>query len=242
MSKFNSFQFKAQQRFHQGFTTMLSYTWSRTIDTSSGWFDAEGGIGGRPVQNFWDIDDARALSAYDIPHILTWASIWELPFGQGKRWLSNGGAASWLLGNWQLSWMLLARSGQPMAITAGGDPANLGFSNYARADLVGDPELDAPTPDKWFNTAAFAAPVNAFGSSPRSVVRAPSFWNVDLSVQKNVAVSRGMQLQLRVEAFNVFNNINDGNPNVDITNANFGRITSMAGRPRMIQFGVRFVY
>jgi len=77
---------------------------------------------------------------------------------------------------------------------------------------------------------------------PRSVTRAPSFWNVDLSVQKNVAVSRGMQLQLRVEAFNVFNNINDGNPNVDITNANFGRITTMAGRPRMIQFGVRFVY
>ena len=138
--------------------------------------------------------------------------------------------------------MLLARSGQPMAITAGGDPANLGFSNYARADLVGEPELDQPTPDKWFNTAAFAAPVNAFGSSPRSVVRAPSFWNVDLSVQKNVSVGRGMQLQLRAEAFNVFNNINDGNPNVDITNANFGRITSMSGRPRMIQFGVRFVY
>jgi outer membrane receptor protein involved in Fe transport len=241
MSKFNSLQLKAQQRFHQGFTTMLSYTWSRTIDTSSGWFDAEGGIGGRPVQNFWDIDSARAVSAYDIPHILTWASTWELPFGQGKRWLSNG-AASALLGNWQVSWMLLARSGQPMAITAGGDPANLGFSNYARADLVGDPELDEPTPDKWFNTAAFAAPVNAFGNSPRSVVRAPGFWNVDLSVQKNVLLGRGMQLQLRAEAFNLFNNINDGNPNVDITNANFGRITSMAGRPRMIQFGVRFVY
>jgi outer membrane receptor protein involved in Fe transport len=242
MSKYNSFQLKAQQRFAKGFTSMLSYTFSRTIDTSSGWFDAEGGIGGRPVQNYWDIDDARATSAYDIPHILTWASTWELPFGQGQRWLSDGGAASWILGNWQVSWMLLARSGQPMAITAGGDPANLGISNYARADLVGDPELSDPTPDRWFNTAAFAAPVNAFGNSPRSVVRAPSFWNVDLSLQKNVPLGGARQLQLRVEAFNVFNTINDGNPNVDITNANFGRITSMSGRPRMIQFGARFVY
>jgi outer membrane receptor protein involved in Fe transport len=241
MSKYNALQVKAQQRFAKGFTTLLSYTWSHSVDTSSGWFDAEGGIGGRPVQNFWDIDDARATAAYDIPHILTWASTWELPFGQGKRWLTDG-AASKVLGNWQVSWILLARSGQPMAVTAGGDPANLGFSNYARADLVGDPELDDPTPDKWFNTAAFAAPVNAFGNSPRSLLRAPSFWNVDLSLQKNVPLGRSKQLQLRVEAFNVFNVINDGNPNVDITNANFGRITSMTSRPRMIQFGARFVY
>ena len=229
MSNYNALQVKVQQRFAKGFTTLLSYTWSHSEDTSSGWFDAEGGIGGRPVQNYWDIDDARATSAYDIPHILTWASTWELPFGQGKRWLSDG-FASRILGNWQVSWILLARSGQPMAVTAGGDPANLGFSNYSRADLVGDPELSDPSPDRWFNTAAFAAPVNAFGSSDRSLIRAPSFWNVDLSVQKNVLLGRGMQLQLRAEAFNVFNTINDGNPNVDITNANFGRITSMSGR------------
>ena len=241
MSRYNAFQLKAQQRFAEGFTSMLSYTWSRTVDTSSGWFDAEGGIGGRPVQNYWDIDDARGTSSYDIPHILTWASVWELPFGRGKRWL-NDGTASWILGNWQVSWMLLARSGQPMTVTAGGDPANLGFSNYSRADLVGDPGLDDPTADMWFNTAAFAAPVNAFGNSDRNILRAPSFWNVDLTLQKNIPLGRGRQLELRAEAFNVFNHINDGNPNVDITNANFGRITGMASRPRQVQFGLRFVY
>jgi hypothetical protein len=57
-----------------------------------------------------------------------------------------------------------------------------------------------------------------------------------------VPLGGARQLQLRVEAFNVFNTINDGNPNVDITNANFGRITTMSGRSRMIQFGARFVY
>jgi hypothetical protein len=241
MSKYNAFQLKVQQRFSQGFTSMLSYTWSQTIDTSSGWFDAEGGIGGRPVQNYWDKGDARALSSYDIPHILTWASIWELPFGRGKRWL-NEGAASWILGNWQVSWMLLARSGQPMTVTAGGDPANLGFSNYSRADLAGDPNLDNPTADKWFNTDAFKAPVNAFGNSDRNILRAPSYWNVDFTLQKNIPMGGGRQLELRMEAFNVFNHVNDGNPNVDITNANFGKITGMNGRARQIQFGVRLAY
>jgi hypothetical protein len=241
MSRYNAFQLKAQQRFSRGFTSMLSYTWSRTVDTSSGWFDAEGGIGGRPVQNYWDIDDARATSSYDIPHILTWASIWELPFGRGRSRL-NEGALSWILGNWQVSWMLLARSGQPMTVTAGGDPANLGFSNYSRADLVGDPNVDSPSADMWFNTAAFATPVNAFGNSDRNILRAPSYWNVDLTLQKNIPLGSGRQLELRMEAFNVFNRINDGNPTVDLTSANFGKITGMNGRPRQIQFGLRLVY
>ncbi len=244
MSKYNAFQLKLQQRFSEGLSSLLSYTYSRSIDTSSGWFAAENGIGGGAVvQNYWDIDDARGLSAYDIPHILTWATIWELPFGRGKRWLTQG-PASWIFGNWQLNWMLLARSGQPMTITATGDPANLGFNGYSRASLVAgvDPHLSNPTPGEWFNTEAFVAPVNAFGDSPRSVLRAPSFWNVDLGVQKNVRLARDSELQIRLEAFNVFNHVNEGNPNTEVGNANFGRITSMASRPRQLQLGVRLAF
>ena len=241
MSRYNALQFKLQQRFSEGLTSMLSYTWSRTVDTSSGWFDAENGIGGRPVQNYWNINDAKGTSAYDIPHILSWAGSWELPVGRGKRWLTSG-AASWVLGNWQLSWWVLARSGQPMTVTAGGDPANMGYTNYARADRVGDPHLDKPTPAKWFNTAAFATPVNAFGNSPKNSLRAPGFWNADMVLQKNIPFGQGRELQCRVEAFNVLNHINQGNPNVDITNVNYGKITSMSGRPRQLQLGVRFVF
>jgi len=241
MSKYNAFQFKAQQRFSENLSSILSYTWSRTIDTSSGWFDAENGIGGRPVQNYWDIDDARGTSSYDIPHIVTWATIWELPFGRGKRWL-NEGSASWILGNWQLNWMLLARSGQPVTVVAGGDPANLGFTNYSRADLVGDPNMDNPTADRWFNVDAFRAPVNAFGNSERNLLRAPAFWNVDLGVQKNIPIGNDRELQLRVEAFNVFNHINMGNPDSNLASVNVGRITGMSGRPRQIQFGMRVVF
>jgi hypothetical protein len=242
MSKYNALQVKVQRRFAAGFSSTVSYTLSRSIDTASGWFDAEGGIGSAgSVQNYWDIDSNRTVSAYDVPHILTWATIWELPFGRGKRWLTEG-PASWLLGNWQVNWILLARSGQPMTVTVGGDPANLGFSGYARADLVGDPTLANPTADQWFNTDAFAVPVNHFGTSGRGMLRAPAFWNVDMSLQKNVPFGKTGEVQLRLEAFNVFNHINEGNPNTAVDNVNFGTITSMSSRPRQLQIGVRLVF
>jgi hypothetical protein len=244
MSKYNAVQLKVQHRFSRDLSSLLSYTFSRSEDTSSGWFGVENGIGGgATVQNYHDIDDARGLSGYDIPHILTWATIWELPVGRGKRWL-NEGPASWILGNWQLNWMLMARSGQPLTITAPGDPANLGHSNYSRANLVAgqDPNLDNPTPARWFNTAAFAAPVNSFGNTERGILRAPSFWNVDMGLQKNIPAGKGREVQIRLEAFNVFNHINDGNPNTDISNANFGRITGMSSRARQLQLGVRMAF
>jgi hypothetical protein len=244
MSKYNAFEFKAQQRYSQGLSSMLSYTYSRSIDTSSGWFAAENGIGGGgAVQNYWDIDDARAVSSYDIPHLLTWGTVWEVPAGAGKRWLTRG-PASWILGGWQMNWMLLARSGQPMTVTVGGDPANLGFSGYARPNAVQgvDPVLDNPTVDKYFNPAAYAAPVNSFGNVKRNSLRAPAYWNVDLGLQKNIPLTRGARLEIRAEAFNVFNHINWGNPNTAIDNVNVGRITSMSGRPRQFQLGGRLTF
>ena len=73
----------------------------------------------------------------------------------------NDGWLSWVLGDWQLNWMLLARSGQPFNVTADGDPANVGFTGYSRANVVGDPNENAGTVDRWINPAAFAIPVNS---------------------------------------------------------------------------------
>ena len=244
MSKYNSLQLRAQRRFSGDIASNVSYTFSRSEDTSSGWFNVENGIGGGAggVQNFWDIDSNRGISGYDIPHIFTWSTVWELPVGRGKKWLSDG-AMSYVLGNWQFNWMLLARSGQPFTVTVDGDPANIGQTNYARANLVGNPEIDNPTAERWFDTTAFAAPVNAFGDSGRNILRAPGYWTVDLGLQKNIPFGNTRSLQIRVEAFNAFNHINLGNPGVALNApAAFGRITSMSGRPRQIQFGGRLLF
>ena len=243
MSKYNALQFKAQQRFSNGVSSMFSYTFSRSIDTSSGWFNAEGGIGGgATVQNFHDIEGNKAISSYDVPHIVTWAGIFELPFGSGKPYLTDG-AASAIFGGWQVSTFLIARTGQPFTPTVGGDPANLGHTGYARPNLVGDPEVDNPTAERWFNPQAFAIPVNSFGNAGRNILRAPGFWNVDLGIQRNIRTGAGKNLMFRLEAFNVFNNINLGNPAVAIDNpATVGRITGMNGTPRQLQISVRFSY
>jgi hypothetical protein len=242
MANYHALQAKLQHRFSNGLATVVSYTWSRSEDTSSGWFNAENGIGGGAgVQNYHDIDAARAVSSYDVPHLLTWAGVWELPLGRAKPWL-NEGAASWILGDWQFNWNVIARSGQPFTPTVGGDPANLGFSGYAQPNLVGDAELSDPTDEQWFNVDAFEAPANQFGNAGRNILRAPAFWNADFGLQKNVPLGQGRQLQLKVEAFNVFNHINLGDPDVAIDEPTAGLITSMSGRPRQLQFGLRFAF
>jgi hypothetical protein len=236
-ANYHALQFKIQRRFAGGLATNLSYTLSRAKDTSSGWFNTENGVGGNAAaQNFHDIDAAYGLAGYDVPHILTWGGIWELPVGPKE------GGLSWLVGNWQLNWNLLARSGQPMTIQAGGDPANIGFNGYSQADLVGDPDVSDPNPDQWFNTAAFANPVNNFGNSGRNILRAPAYWIVDLGLQKNIPMGQQRSLQLRVDLFNVFNHINDDPPNIDVGNANFGRITGIWSTPRQLEVGARFIF
>jgi hypothetical protein len=243
MSKYDALQLKVQQRFARGLSSIVSYTFSRSIDTSSGWFNAEGGIGGgATVQNYHDIEGNKARSSYDIPHIFTWATIWELPFGADKRWLQDGLSAA-VLGGWQVNTFVIARSGQPFTPTVGGDPANLGHTGYARPNLVGDPTIENPGSAMWFNPAAFAIPVNSFGNAGRNILRAPGFWNVDLGLQRNVRLGGAKTLSFKFDAFNVFNHINLGNPAVAIdTPATVGRITSMSGTPRQLQFGLRLAY
>ncbi len=243
ISNYNSFQFRAQRRFSDGLASVLSYTWSKSIDTSSGWFLAETGAGHRDsnIQNYWDPDSNRGVSGYDVPHLVTWATVWEIPAGRGKPWL-NEGPASWILGNWQMNWMFLARSGQPVNVGINGDIANIGVNNTIRPNLVGNPNASNPTAQQWFNANAFEIPVNDFGSAGRNIVRGPGFWNLDFGLQRNVPVTEGTQLQLRVEAFNIFNHMNLGHPQGRFDLPTFGQITSLAARPRQMQFGFRFLF
>jgi hypothetical protein len=266
-SNYHAFQYKLQRRLSNGFSTLLSYTWSKSIDTSSGWFNTENGIGNNAnVQNYYDQDSNRAVSGYDIPHLLTMGTVWELPFGKGKRWLRNG-PASWLLGDWQTNWLLLTRSGQPFTVEVTGDPANIrAGQTYSRANLISDPFQPGPvlshpdvrcrttisqgglaadqvrTPRTWFNPCALAIPVNSFGNAGRNIMRTDNWWNVDFSLFRNIPLGETRKLQLRGEAFNVFNHIDLGNPAVGLNGATPGRITTVSHAPRQLQFGIRLIF
>jgi hypothetical protein len=91
----------------------------------------------------------------------------------------------------------------------------------------------------WFNTAAFAAnALGTFGTAGRNSIRGPGFQSLDLGLHKTFGVSRGVKVQVRVEAFNALNTVNFGGPNTSQNSSNFGRILS-AGDPRIMQFALR---
>jgi len=234
-SNYNALESKFQRRLSKGLSTLISYTWSKSIDVSSGYFNVENGPGGgSTIQNYYDQSTARGVSSYDIPHFLSWATVYELPFGKGKRWFRSG-PGSWILGNWQTNFIMQARSGAPFNLQVAGDLANLRggapgtIGNYLRPNLIADPFKAGPVPanpdpacqktisnggkaaDKvrtiasWFNPCAFGIPSGSFGSLGRNVFRGKSVFNTDLSLFKSFPIRENWKLQFRMETFNVFN-------------------------------------
>ncbi len=253
---YNSFQTKLQRRFNRGLMTLISYTWSKSLDNSSGYFDVENGAGqgGATVSDYFNPGLNRGPSGYDIPHFFSWYTVYHLPFGKGERWLTSGPAA-WVLGNWQANFIFQARSGQPFNINVGGDPANIGgsiggFTGYSRPDVVGNPIPATQTAQLWFDPNAFAVPSGHFGNYGRNSLRTSHVVNQDFSMFKTIKIGERRELQLRFEGFNVLNIQNLGVPattTIQSTAAGnlssgVGRITSLAGgtNPRQIQFGARF--
>jgi hypothetical protein len=225
---------------------------------------------------------ARGVSSYDITQFLSWATVYELPFGRGKKWLQSG-PSSLILGNWQANYIFQARSGQPYNLQVAGDLANLrgtalnGPGNYLRPNLIADPFVAGPVaanPDpncqktisqggraadvvhtaaSWFNPCAFGIPNNtgAFGNLGRNSFRGSHVVNMDFSLFKSIPVYERWSLQLRFEAFNVFNIQNFDAPSALTINTNatqtatgVGRITGLASgtTPRQMQFGLRLSF
>ena len=104
--------------------------------------------------------------------------------------------------------------------------------------------LDDPYGDKslsrYLNPAAFAQPaLGGFGNEERNSIKGPAFWSVDMALSR--LLSFGTQnVEVRLEAFNLTNNFNWGAPNLTLSAGTFGQIRSMAGEPRVLQFGVKY--
>jgi len=113
--------------------------------------------------------------------------------------------------------------------------------NLQRPNQVGDDFYGDKTLTSYFNRDAFAQPAaGTLGDLPRNAVTGPNYWNVDLAVSRLIAVAGTQRLELRLESFNLLNHFNWGIP---VTNSNagtFGRITTQAGEPRIMQFGIKY--
>jgi len=236
-SNYNGLSLKLQKRFSEGFSFLTSYTWSHTLDIYS---TERGGTAGGPQDPLnWRSD--YATSSADAKHAFLLSSVYDLPFGRGKRYLSTG-VASYILGNWEWSNILGLYSGQPVAVVLGFDNASLGSAGGQRPDLVGNPILDNPTRLRWFNTSAFARPAPLkFGNAGRNLFRGPGLKNYDTALMKNFPLHEQKTLQFRAEFFNAFNLVNFGAPNATFSSQDFGVILS--ARPsRSIQFSLKLSF
>ncbi len=247
-SHYNAFHAKVEKRFSNGFQTLLSYTWSRSIDNTSGYFGVEDGSGQRGVQNFFDPSSNQAASGFDIPQYLTWFTVYQLPAGPGKRWFTSG-PASYALGGWRLSSIFSIRSGQPFNLGVNGDVANIGgtgpaLSSYARPNVIGDPVPSNQTAGMWYNPAAFVAPAGTFGNFGRNYLRSSSVWDADVSLIKDTPLGdwEGKSVEFRFETFNLFNHVNLGVPGTTIGQSSAGQITSQVVAPRQLQLALKFIF
>jgi hypothetical protein len=175
--------------------------------------------------------------------------VWDLP-GAGLT-----GPMRWVFANWQYSGVMEFESGRPFNVISGSDRSGRGLgSTTDRAKLTGQP-IEAPAgsdPTLWFNPAAFApADVGTFGDVPKGFLRGPSFHSWNMGLFKNIRYGT-QNIQVRIEAFNIFNQVNFDIPGttpndnrIAVNSANFGRITRtvpVTGDPRLIQFGLKFVF
>jgi len=154
-----------------------------------------------------------------------------------------------LASGWRISGIFNARSGSWLNITTGSDRALNGQRfQEQRVNQVSEDVYGAKTLNSYLNRAAFAQPaLGTFGNYERNSIRGPAFWTIDMAFAKLVSFGAARSLELRVEAFNLLNHVNWGNPGTNLNAGTFGRIQSLAGTPgnvigtmRIMQFGIKY--
>jgi hypothetical protein len=238
-SSYNALQVSVERRLSAGFSFEANYTWSKAIDEFS-----EDTVPGQsssiPIP--FDRRAGRAVSDFDSTHRFVSSWVWMLP-----QLKDAPTAARAILGGWETGGIGTIRSGLPFSVRSGSDRSLSGVGSDF-ADIVGDPTIEgdrskADEIARYFNPAAFAlAAPGTFGNSPRNFLRGPSSINFDVSAVKNIPIHEQMRLQLRLEAFNVFNHANLSNPFATAnTPARLGRIESAAS-PRIMQVALKFAF
>ena len=234
---------KLTQQLSQGFMFQGSYTYSRLMT------DADTFSGSTGSMDTAQPELEYSIGRFDQPHSIKLSTVYELPFGPGRRWLKDG-VLGHVLGGWRLAAIQIYASGLPIGVTTSAAPLPIfngtNRPNTAGADwrapIAGD-EFD-PLVDRYLDRAAFVQPVGELGNAPRmnGDVRRP--WNLteNLSVAKTVSVSSRLRLDVRAEVFNLFNRVVWGAPEQNFNSANFGQITSQANSPRQMQFGVKLYW
>jgi hypothetical protein len=223
-----------QRRSVNGVRLNGNWTWGRCmggIIVRGGQGDGDNG-GGGSYENSADLDYDRGHCNWDQTHLA------NLTIGYLSPALT--GALGALASNWQFSGIVSARSGDWLTVTTGVTGFN---GNASRVDQVSDEVYGDKTLNNYLNRAAFANPApGTFGNHERNSIKGPGAWKADLAVSRLFSWGVAQKVELRFETFNLFNTFNWGNPVTNLSSGNFGRIQSISGDPRILQFGIKYAF
>ena len=250
-SSFNSLQVKVSKRASRNLSFLGSYTYGHSLDNGPAPFNL-GHINNDNPQDPYNLRAEYASSDSDLRHNFVFSGLWYLPVGKGKRYFSQWGTVTdAILGGWQLNTIYIMRSGTPVNVVRGTDPT--GVRPGLRPDVIADPNLSRGerTLNRYFNTTAFTNDpftgpnVLLPGNAGRNIVVGPGNVNLDTSLFKEVPIRELAKVQLRIEAFNVFNTPHFGNPDGTVSSGTFGEIIRQNGAPnanRVVQLDLKVIF
>jgi hypothetical protein len=244
-SNYNGLSTRLERRFSQGFNFLAVYTWGRALDMQSNIDLADGAGNAAGSGSVMDATNRRlnyGLADHHIGHRFVMNGLWELPFGNRKRWATSGVAAA-LAGGWVLGGITTVSTGPAVTLSLNFDNANTGSAN--RPNRIADGNLGERAVERWFDTSAFAFPAQfTHGTAGRNIILAPGTVSTDFSVQRNfrLRLNESSRLEFRAEAFNLFNTPQFGVPGTVLGNPNFGIIASTARSNRQLQLGLRLLF
>ncbi|MBK5290140.1 MAG: TonB-dependent receptor [Acidobacteriia bacterium] len=206
--QYNSLQTKLERRFAQGVQLNIGYTWSKSI----GPIDNSDSSPSIKALDYFSLN--RVVRSFDRTHSFNVSAIWELPFGKGRKHL-NSGAASWILGGWQVNNIISLMTGTPFTVSASGNSLNLPGSSQQADQVLAEVQKVGGTGrgQSFFDPLAFAPVTQArFGTSGINTLRGPGIVNWDLGIFREFAAGERWKLQFRMESFNFSNTPHFANP------------------------------
>jgi hypothetical protein len=265
-SSYNSLQVDLKRRFSHGLTIRGVYTWSKSLDDGDSLNATAAANAVALLSNPFVPRADWGLATYDVRNLGVITATYELPFGQGRRYLgSDGGVLRQAASGWTLNSIVTLQSGFPFTPQLSYNPSNDGDTrNPVRAFL--NPAFTGPVvlgkPNQWFDPKAFIAPPNNsgfFGNVGRDSYTGPGLGTWDFSVLKDTHIFERLNLQFRAEIFNLLDRANFNTPNLithvllpgptpgsasttPVVSPAAGVITSTSTWARQVQFGLKLLW
>jgi hypothetical protein len=246
-NNYNALQTTFKQRPWRGLDFAANYTFGKALSNSRGFFGSDGVAAGTSTStpvNSRDLEANYGPAFFDARHIFSLSGSWELPFGR-ERQIGNdwNRALDAVAGGWSLSYAVTAHTGYPITVLDSSSPSLQASRSTERPNRIGSGQVENPTLERWIDRSAFvSAPLGQFGNSGIGILRAPGYWNLDLSVSKRFATLGRQYLVFRGEIFNALNHTNFGPPQANIQSTAFGTITSTIGDARIVQLVAKYYF